>query len=945
MHRPEEPSRQSISALKFQRELGVLPRQEISRFNEVFARKLSVENVLQGHEGCVNRLAWNEDGTLLASGSDDRRVLLWHYPDSNLAPVVVKTPHLANIFGVRFLPCSGNRRLVTGAMDCSVQLHILDASPSTHARAKRERNTVRWVPDETNEPIPSHSTKYLCHSKRVKGVEVAPQDPHMFWSVGEDGDVRQFDTRCRTSAQDEEESPNVLLSLKRRGIADDVELKCLAINKVRPYEVAVGAHDQYIRIYDRRMLCAGPPRNARVDANPMLMLAPPHQCLGDKRRGKTRQHTTGVSFGARGDRVVASYHGDHAYSFDITRSPCEAAHSTVAYAPSKAAPCSSNSAPPSSQPQDCSTSSREKFTHTSRTSSSETVTQLSKRAEECKSAGNHAYFEKDFARAVRLYSQAIHYAPHSALLYSNRSAALLGRSWEGDAWYALQDAEQALRINPSSSKAVYRRIQALRALGQLEEAAASMERFEGDFPEMHKDAKRLRETIEEDLAEHRKKVELRRTQAQARRRAQLQLRRRSAARSRRRPDGAAAANGAAANTPCPPTPVPPVNPFLEASMRSAEVDRRSEPTASDLSPSSAGRQGPSPSTGANEQPRPHADRALRSNSAQEVEEENSSAPAGRLTENGGHQDSVWDLPRRNQLEEEGDVAPPPPPESPPQPGDGWHPAASHAAGAQGLDRAVVAYQQNGDASALQDRQAESTAMDTNEPRTDVGSGVFNLPADAWDSDSDAGSDEQLHSDDDINMDEQESAEDAPKDQAAYAAFSTADVPEGRRLLQRYIGHCNIQTDIKEVTFLGDNDELVAAGSDDGRVFIYDARSGAPIIALEADEDVANCVAPHPSLPVLATSGIESAVRLWSPKGPAATPDLTQEIAANQERMRAGPSFGARLNPRLLAAITQNPELLQVIMSRTRVAGLSADLGTAGADEGYGGPPEGGCTIS
>lgn len=48
-------------------------------------------------------------------------------------------------------------------------------------------------------------------------------------------------------------------------------------------------------------------------------------------------------------------------------------------------------------------------------------------------------------------------------------------------------------------------------------------------------------------------------------------------------------------------------------------------------------------------------------------------------------------------------------------------------------------------------QAESTAMDTNEPRRDVGSSVFNLPADAWVSDSDAGSDEQLHSDDDIMM--------------------------------------------------------------------------------------------------------------------------------------------------------------------------------------------------
>lgn len=96
------------------------------------------------------------------------QVLLWHYPDSNLAPVVLRTPHLANIFGVRFLSCSGNRRIVTGAMDCSVQLHVLDASPYPYARAKREQRTVRWVPDESNESVPLHTTKYLCHSKRVK---------------------------------------------------------------------------------------------------------------------------------------------------------------------------------------------------------------------------------------------------------------------------------------------------------------------------------------------------------------------------------------------------------------------------------------------------------------------------------------------------------------------------------------------------------------------------------------------------------------------------------------------------------------------------------------------------------------------------------------------------------------------------------------------------------
>ena len=37
-----------------------------------------------------------------------------------------------------------------------------------------------------------------------------------------------------------------------------------------------------------------------------------------------RQHTTGVAFGARGDRVVAIYHADHVYAFDITGSSASA---------------------------------------------------------------------------------------------------------------------------------------------------------------------------------------------------------------------------------------------------------------------------------------------------------------------------------------------------------------------------------------------------------------------------------------------------------------------------------------------------------------------------------------------------------------------------------------------------------------------------------------------
>ena len=44
-------------------------------------------------------------------------------------------------------------------------------------------------------------------------------------------------------------------------------------------------------------------------------------------------------------------------------------------------------------------------------------------------------------------------------------------------------------------------------------------------------------------------------------------------------------------------------------------------------------------------------------------------------------------------------------------------------------------------------------------------------------------------------------------------------------MQRYVGQCNLQTDIKECCFLGCNDELVAAGSDDGRVFIFRTATG------------------------------------------------------------------------------------------------------------------------
>lgn len=81
----------------------------------------------------------------------------------------------------------------------------------------------------------------------------------------------------------------------------------------------------------------------------------------------------------------------------------------------------------------------------------------------------------------------------------------------------------------------------------------------------------------------------------------------------------------------------------------------------------------------------------------------------------------------------------------------------------------------------------------------------------------------------------------------------------------YSGHLNLQTDIKEAAFYGDNGEVILAGSDEGRLWAWDRASGEILACIYGDDDVVNAVQPHPSAPMVATSGIDSVVRLWEPR--------------------------------------------------------------------------------
>ena len=112
--------------------------------------------------------------------------------------------------------------------------------------------------------------------------------------------------------------------------------------------------------------------------------------------------------------------------------------------------------------------------------------------------------------------------------------------------------------------------------------------------------------------------------------------------------------------------------------------------------------------------------------------------------------------------------------------------------------------------------------------------------------------------------------------------------------QRFIGHCNTHTDIKEATFLGHNGEYVGAGSDDGNAFIWDRKSGNLVKVLIADESIVNCVQWNPHSCLLATSGIEPVIRIWEPQltssiGATRSIDSMYKVCElNQSRMRLDP---------------------------------------------------------
>lgn len=86
-------------------------------------------------------------------------------------------------------------------------------------------------------------------------------------------------------------------------------------------------------------------------------------------------------------------------------------------------------------------------------------------------------------------------------------------------------------------------------------------------------------------------------------------------------------------------------------------------------------------------------------------------------------------------------------------------------------------------------------------------------------------------------------------------------------------------------------KYISCSSDDGNFFIWERTTGMITNVCKADSAIVNCVQPNPYTCLLATSGIDHEVLLWSPKPDQNneakhTLDSTSKIAVeNQNRMQ------------------------------------------------------------
>ncbi|XP_077213002.1 transducin family protein / WD-40 repeat family protein [Tasmannia lanceolata] len=421
-------------------------------------QRMSLEKELEGHQGCVNALSWNSNGSLLISGSDDTRVNIWSYKSRGLVHSI-DTGHSANIFCAKFVPETSDELVVSGAGDTEVRLFNLSRSSG-----------------RTEENAPEPLALFRCHSRRVKKLAVELGNPNVVWSASEDGTLRQHDFRegasCPPAGSSHQECHNVLLDLRcgaKKSLADSpkqcLALKSCDISSTRPHQILVGGSDAFARLYDRRML---PPLSScqkRMKPPPCVnYFCPMH--LAD--RGRSSLHLTHVTFSPNGDEVLLSYSGEHVYLMDVDLGGENSMRYSVGDIPQQMIPApmvSGAEIPPSPRPL----LSNDVAKNSKMSSKLWKCYELVQDAEKSLEGSNYLYGIEACNVALDGKGPEIEPALKHDFLCT-RAALFLKRKWKNDVHMAIRDCNKARSIDSSSFRAHFYMSEALLQLGKHKEA-------------------------------------------------------------------------------------------------------------------------------------------------------------------------------------------------------------------------------------------------------------------------------------------------------------------------------------------------------------------------------------------------------------------------------------------------------------------------------------------
>lgn len=90
-------------------------------------------------------------------------------------------------------------------------------------------------------------------------------------------------------------------------------------------------------------------------------------------------------------------------------------------------------------------------------------------------------------------------------------------------------------------------------------------------------------------------------------------------------------------------------------------------------------------------------------------------------------------------------------------------------------------------------------------------------------------------------------------------------PAAQDKWRSFHGAISRQTEIKEARFYGAKNQVVVSGSDDGLVYMWSATTGELLTRIPGDDQIVNCVLPHPTRSMILNSGIDSTIKVISPE--------------------------------------------------------------------------------